>query len=84
MAEKESVAELELSSHDVTPTPWAEASGPDRMRCHEWAAAIGRRASGVGLVHREPERARSIVERWLAPGGEVFVFFDTPSGPGAS
>ncbi len=38
----------------------------------------------VGLFHREPERARSIVERWLAPGGEVFVFFDTPSGPGAS
>ena len=38
----------------------------------------------VGLFHSEPERARSIVERWLAPGGEVFVFFDTPSGPGAS
>ena len=38
----------------------------------------------VGLFHREPERARSIVERWLAPGGAVFVFFDPPSGPGAS
>jgi ubiquinone/menaquinone biosynthesis C-methylase UbiE len=34
----------------------------------------------VGLFHREPERARSLVERWLAPGGEVFVFYDTPSG----
>ncbi len=34
----------------------------------------------VGLVHREPERARSIVERWLAPGGGVFVFFDLPPG----
>jgi ubiquinone/menaquinone biosynthesis C-methylase UbiE len=38
----------------------------------------------VGLFHREPERARSIVERWLAPGGAVLVFFDPPSGPGAS
>ena len=37
----------------------------------------------VGLFHREPERARSIVERWLASGG-VFVFFDPPSGPSAS
>ena len=36
----------------------------------------------VGLFHREPERARGIVERWLAPGGAVFVFFDPP--PGAS
>jgi ubiquinone/menaquinone biosynthesis C-methylase UbiE len=33
----------------------------------------------VGLFHREPERARSIVERWLAPGGELFVFFDKPT-----
>ena len=33
----------------------------------------------VGLFHREPERARSLVERWLAPGGEVFAFFDPPS-----
>jgi ubiquinone/menaquinone biosynthesis C-methylase UbiE len=33
----------------------------------------------VGLFYREPERARSIAERWLAPGGEVFVFFDLPS-----
>src|SRR3712207_1529089 len=38
----------------------------------------------VGLFHRDPERARSIVERWLAPGGAVFVFFDPPSGPSAS
>ena len=35
----------------------------------------------VGLFHREPERARGIVERWLAPGGAVFVFFDPPSEP---
>jgi ubiquinone/menaquinone biosynthesis C-methylase UbiE len=38
----------------------------------------------VGLFHRDPERARKLVERWLAPGGEIFVFFDPPSGPGAS
>lgn len=33
----------------------------------------------VGLFHREPERARGLAERWLAPGGSVFAFFDTPS-----
>jgi ubiquinone/menaquinone biosynthesis C-methylase UbiE len=33
----------------------------------------------VGLFHREPERAREIVERWLAPGGAVFAFFDPPA-----
>jgi ubiquinone/menaquinone biosynthesis C-methylase UbiE len=33
----------------------------------------------VGLFHREPDRARSIAARWLAPGGEVFAFFDSPS-----
>jgi len=38
----------------------------------------------VGLFHRDPERARGFVERWLAPGGAIFVFFDTPSGPRAS
>jgi ubiquinone/menaquinone biosynthesis C-methylase UbiE len=32
----------------------------------------------VGLFHREPERARGLAERWLAPGGDVLVFFDTP------
>jgi ubiquinone/menaquinone biosynthesis C-methylase UbiE len=33
----------------------------------------------VGLFHRDPERARGIAARWLAPGGEVFAFFDPPS-----
>lgn len=33
----------------------------------------------VGLFHREPERARSIAERWFVPGGELFVFFDEPT-----
>jgi len=38
----------------------------------------------VGLFHREPERARGLVERWLAPGGALFVFFDPPSEAGTS
>lgn len=33
----------------------------------------------VGLFHRDPDRARRIVERWLAGGGETFAFFDSPS-----
>jgi ubiquinone/menaquinone biosynthesis C-methylase UbiE len=32
----------------------------------------------VGLFHRDPDRARSLVERWLAPGGEVLSFYDSP------
>lgn len=32
----------------------------------------------VGLFHREPERARGLVEPWLAPGGKVRAFFDPP------
>ena len=32
----------------------------------------------VGLFHREPERARGLAAPWLAPGGELFAFFDTP------
>jgi ubiquinone/menaquinone biosynthesis C-methylase UbiE len=33
----------------------------------------------VGLFDREPERARGLVEPWLAPGGRLFSFFDPPS-----
>jgi ubiquinone/menaquinone biosynthesis C-methylase UbiE len=33
----------------------------------------------VGLFHRDPDRAHGLVERWLAPGGAVFAFFDPPS-----
>ena len=33
----------------------------------------------VGLFHREPERARGIARRWLAPGGAIFVVFDQPT-----
>jgi ubiquinone/menaquinone biosynthesis C-methylase UbiE len=32
----------------------------------------------VGLFHRDPERARGLAERWLAPGGQVRAFFDEP------
>jgi ubiquinone/menaquinone biosynthesis C-methylase UbiE len=32
----------------------------------------------VGLFDREPDRARAIAERWLAPGGALLVFFDAP------
>jgi ubiquinone/menaquinone biosynthesis C-methylase UbiE len=32
----------------------------------------------VGLFHREPDRATALAERWLAPGGAVFAFFDPP------
>jgi ubiquinone/menaquinone biosynthesis C-methylase UbiE len=30
----------------------------------------------VGLFHREPERARALVEPWLAPGGSVTASYD--------
>jgi ubiquinone/menaquinone biosynthesis C-methylase UbiE len=32
----------------------------------------------VGLFHREPERARRLAERWLAPGGTLRAVFDEP------
>lgn len=32
----------------------------------------------VGLFHREPARARRLVEPWLAPGGKLFVVYDEP------
>ena len=35
----------------------------------------------VGLFHRDPERARGIAESWLAPGGELYVFYDQPPDP---
>jgi len=34
----------------------------------------------VGLFHREPERARTLAERWLAPGGTVAAIYDGPGG----
>ncbi len=35
----------------------------------------------VGLFHREPERARALVEPWIALGGRVRAFFDPPVRP---
>ena len=32
----------------------------------------------VGLFHGEPERARRLAERWLAPGGTLLAVFDEP------
>jgi ubiquinone/menaquinone biosynthesis C-methylase UbiE len=32
----------------------------------------------VGLFHRDPARARALVEPWLAPDGAVQAFFDEP------
>jgi ubiquinone/menaquinone biosynthesis C-methylase UbiE len=33
----------------------------------------------VGLFHREPERARQLAERWLAPGGTLHAIYDGAS-----
>lgn len=38
----------------------------------------------VGLFHREPERARRMAERWLAPGGTLLAAFDEPPRRGGS
>ena len=32
----------------------------------------------VGLFHREPDRARALAKRWLAPRGRIEAFFDPP------
>ena len=32
----------------------------------------------VGLFDREPERARALAVRWLAPGGRIVAAFDAP------
>ena len=34
-------------------------------------------ACRVGLFHREPDRARALAERWLAPGGTLHVYYDS-------
>ena len=33
----------------------------------------------VGLFHHEPERARELAGRWLAPNGTLHAFFDEPA-----
>jgi ubiquinone/menaquinone biosynthesis C-methylase UbiE len=32
----------------------------------------------VGLFHRDPDRARQLAEKWLAPGGALTAVFDPP------
>jgi ubiquinone/menaquinone biosynthesis C-methylase UbiE len=32
----------------------------------------------VGFFHRDPDRARALVEPWLAPGGTLLAVFDEP------
>jgi SAM-dependent methyltransferase len=38
----------------------------------------------VGLLHREPDRAKALASRWLAPGGTIHAFYDTPATGEAS
>ncbi len=33
----------------------------------------------VGLFHRDPQRARALVEPWLKPDGRVHAIFDPPA-----
>ena len=37
----------------------------------------------VGLFHRDPDRARQLAEKWLAPGGALTAVFDPPSPAGS-
>ena len=32
----------------------------------------------VGLFHRDPSLARSLLEPWLAPGGKIVLIYDEP------
>lgn len=36
-------------------------------------------AARVGLFQREPQRARALAERWLAPGGRLVTEYDMPA-----
>ena len=36
-------------------------------------------AARVGLFHREPERARALAQRWLAPRGRLVTEYDAPA-----
>lgn len=39
-------------------------------------------AMRVRFFHDDPDRARRLVEQWLAPGGELFVEYDEPQRRG--
>jgi SAM-dependent methyltransferase len=32
----------------------------------------------IGIFHREPEKARELVNRWLKPGGRIIAEYDAP------
>jgi hypothetical protein len=36
-------------------------------------------AARVGLFHREPEHARALAQRWLAPRGRIVAEYDAPA-----
>jgi len=33
----------------------------------------------VRIFHSDPQRARALAERWLKPGGRLFIYYDEPS-----
>lgn len=41
-------------------------------------------AMRVRLFKTDPDRARALASRWLAPGGQLFVQYDEPKGAGAA
>ena len=66
--------------------PFAEAGRAEFLVRHLEDLDLGDRrfdkvfAVRVRLFHTEPERARALVDPWLAPGGRVRAFYDTPGG----
>jgi hypothetical protein len=67
-------------------SPSATAVRPQVMsvpgsRCADSARRQVILAARVALFEREPERARRLAQRWLAPGGALVVALDRPGGP---
>jgi hypothetical protein len=61
------------------PSGWGRASVPPRANPACMRTRCGSGSVRVGLFHREPERARVLVEPWLRPNGKVLTFFDLPT-----
>ena len=65
---------------------WVDADKAEFIACELEDLDLGVRrfdvvfASRVGLLHREPERGRRLLSRWLAPHGRLHVFYDKPGG----
>jgi len=63
---------------------YVEAGTAEFIVAHLEALDLGDRrfdkvfAVRVGLFHREPERARALVQPYLAPGGRIVSAFDPP------